>query len=59
VRYKALCQFSYKRKWFEPGEEVDDIPVTEIRNLISQGIVEDLEPPVFRKVDEVEEGGDA
>jgi len=58
MRYKALCQFSYKHRWFEPGKEVKDIPISEIQNLVSQGIVQDLEPLVSKQVGEAEEGGD-
>ena len=58
MRYKAIYQFSYKHQWFEPGEEVKDIPISEIRNLVSQGIVQDLEPPVSESIGESWKGGD-
>lgn len=58
MRYKAFWQFSYKDKWFQPGKEVKDIPISEIRNLVSQGIVQDLEPPTSQWVGESEEGGE-
>ena len=40
--YKVVIQFCYNDRWFQPGQEVVDIPFSEVENLIQQGVIREV-----------------